>query len=224
MDGSTPDNRGFGMEAALRGLAARGYRPQVVYDIGAADGGWTRMALRHWPASRFVCFEPLAERQAALVALAAERPGQVEVRACGLGDADGELSLGVTDFLWDSSFAYAGRIARTVPVRRLDSLVAAGLPRPDFLKIDVQGFEVRVVRGGRDSVIAADLVLMECAFFPFCPEMRSLDRTVAIMAELGFVPYEFVDFLRRPLDGAMGQCDLLFARRDHPLVSRTSWA
>jgi hypothetical protein len=32
-----------------------------------------------------------------------------------------------------------------------------------------------------------------------------------------------VDFLRRPLDGAMGQCDILFVKRDHPLVSNHSW-
>lgn len=224
MGTTAPHDLGFGMDAALRGLRERGYVPGVVHDIGAAEGGWARMALRHWPTARFVCFEPLAERQAALRTLAAEHPGQVELRACGLGDEDGELALGVTDFLWDSSFAYAGRMARTVPVRRLDTLVAEGLPRPDFLKIDVQGFEARVVRGGREAVSGADLVLMECAFFPFCAEMRTLDRSVAMMAELGFVPYEFVDFLRRPLDGAMGQCDLLFVRRDHPLASRHSWA
>lgn len=52
---------------------------------------------------------------------------------------------------------------------------------------------------------------------------HSLDQTIAFMSEHGFIHYEFVDFLRRPLDGAMGQCDILFVRSGHPLVSDRRW-
>src|SRR5262249_40209762 len=51
------------MDAIFQGLVTRGYFPQTVYDIGAAEGGWTRWALRYWPNARFVCFEPLEERR-----------------------------------------------------------------------------------------------------------------------------------------------------------------
>jgi FkbM family methyltransferase len=215
----------FGMRAALAGLRDRGYQPEVVYDIGAADGGWTREALQIWPLAKFVCFEPLAERRAALDTLVAERRGQVSLQPVGVGDADTELSLGITDFLWDSSFAYSGKSARKVAVRRLDSLLDEGaIPRPSFVKIDVQGFEMRVIAGGADTFSGADFVLMECNFIAFCDDMRTLDESIRYMSERGFVPYEFVDFLRRPLDNAMGQCDILFARRGHALVSDRRWA
>lgn len=212
------------MEAALGGLKARGYRPPVVYDVGAADGKWTQLALQQWPEATYVCFEPLAERRAALAALERAHPGKVLVQACGLGDADTELSLGVTEALYDSSFAYAGKSSRRVRVARLDTLLSEGrIPPPSFVKLDVQGFEKRVLDGGVEALRTADLVLMECQFFPFCPDMRTLDATVADMSARGFVPYEFVDFLRRPLDGAMGQCDMLFARRGHPLLADPRW-
>src|SRR5450759_3780387 len=93
---------GIGMAATLKGLKQRGYIPKVVYDIGAADGSWTRQALVYWPDSTYVCFEPLAERKKDLDALQASRPEQILVKACGVGDADGKLSIGVSDFLWDS--------------------------------------------------------------------------------------------------------------------------
>ncbi len=215
----------FGMQVALRGLRDRGYQPEVVYDIGAADGSWTREALQIWPRARFVCFEPLVERRAALDELVTERRGQVSLQPVGVGDADTDLALGVTDFLWDSSFAYPGKSARKVAVRRLDSLFAEGkISRPSFVKIDVQGFEIRVIDGGAEVLSGADFVLMECNFIAFCDDMRTLDQSIAFMAQRGFVPYEFVDFLRRPLDGAMGQCDILFARRGHALVSDRRWA
>jgi hypothetical protein len=98
------------------------------------------------------------------------------------------------------------------------------IPPPSFVKIDVQGFEKRVLDGGVAAMRTAELVLMECQFFPFCEDMHTLDVTIADMSARGFVPYEFVDFLRRPLDGAMGQCDILFARRGHRLLADTRWA
>jgi len=219
-----PESTGIGMDAAMSGLKNRGYTPAVVYDIGAADGGWTRQAIGYWPNSSFVCFEPLVERQASLEQLEKDYPGKVNFQACGVGDIDGELSFGVTEFLWDSSFAYSGSSARYVPIRKLDTLIMQGVaPPPAFIKIDVQGYEKRVLDGGGLAMQSADLILMECNFFKFCEDMRSLDVTIAYMAERNFIPYEFVDYLRRPLDGAMGQCDVLFVRRGHPLISDVRW-
>ena len=218
------DILGIGMAAMLNGLKQRGYVPKVVYDIGAAEGSWTRHAMQYWPDSTYVCFEPLIERRKDLDALKASRPDQILVEACGVGDTDGELSIGVTDFLYDSSFAYSGTSSRIVPVRRLDSLIATGIPLPSFIKIDVQGFEKRVLDGGVEAIRYADLILMECTFFPFCEDMRTLDVTIAYMSMNNFVPYEFVDFLRRPIDGAMGQCDILFIRKEHQLISNKQWA
>jgi FkbM family methyltransferase len=206
------------------GTLSRGYVPDVVFDIGAADGSWSREALQIWPDSRCICFEPLIERRAALAALVADQPDQVVFQPFGVGDVDCELSLGVTDFLWDSSFAYSRSSARNVAVYKLDSLFAQGLiPRLSFVKIDVKGFERRVIGGGENVLSGTDFVLMECTFFAFCDEMHTLDQMIAFMSEHGFIPYEFVDFLRRPLDGAMGQCGILFVRSGHPLVSDRRW-
>ena len=221
----SPRSDGLGMEAALAGLATRGYSPSVIYDIGAADGVWSRQAARLWQQARLVCFEPLVEHRQALAALKEDLPGRVTVIECGCGDTDTQLRIGVTDFLYDSSFAYSGTSSREVPVFRLDTLLATReIPPPSFIKIDVQGFEKRLMDGGAKALESADCVLLECTFFAFCAEMRTLDVTVAYMSERGFVPYEFVDFLRRPLDGAMGQCDILFVKRGHALLADARWA
>jgi FkbM family methyltransferase len=104
------------------GALSRGYVPDVVFDIGAADGSWTRQALQIWTDSRYICFEPLTERRAALAALVADQPDQVVFQPFGVGDTDCELSLGVTDFLWDSSFAYSESSAPNLAVYKLDTL------------------------------------------------------------------------------------------------------
>ena len=221
---STLRHNEFGDRQALQGLSERGYSPKVIFDVGAAVGNWTRMALEFWPAAEYFLFEALAERKPDLERLAAETGAKVNVVLGGVGKEDGPLTMGVTDSLFDSSFAYAGNQARQIECHRLDSLHRGGrLPKPGFLKMDVQGFELNVLEGGQEALSDCAVVLMECQFFAFCESMNTLDKTIAVMASYGFVPYEFVDFLRRPLDGAMGQCDIVFVRRGHWLVSDVRW-
>jgi FkbM family methyltransferase len=217
-------DRDFGMGVALNGLKQRGYSPRAIFDIGAADGAWARFALSVFPNAHIVCFEPLAERVTALEQLVSESKGKVRFLNVGVGDVDTELSIGITESLFDSSLAYGASISRTIPVRTLDTLFRTEhLELPSFVKIDVQGFEKRVIDGGPSVFSHADIVLMECQFLPFCKDMRTLDQTIAHMSSLGFIPYEFVDLLRRPLDGAMGQCDIMFIKRKHALVSKPVW-
>jgi FkbM family methyltransferase len=226
-DGAAPAKlaREFGLGSALEGLRRRGFAPELIYDVGASDGEWSRAALRAWPAASVVCFEPLEERREALNVLQAAHPGRVRVVPVGVGDLDGDGELGVTEYLVDSSFAYPGRTRRTVPVRRLDSLIAEGTIRlPQFVKVSVQGWEQRVVEGARQAIAAAELALITCYFFPYHPGIPTVDFTIAHMSSLGFVPYEFVDVNRRPLDGAVGRCDVLFVRKGSSLVSDNRWS
>lgn len=218
------ESRALGMDVALTGLKQRGYSPKVIYDIGAANGAWARLALDVFPDARIVCFEPLAERVEALRQLESNNKGKVRLVHTGVGDADVELEIGVTENLYDSSFAYGASNSRTVPVRTLETLLRTEhLELPSFVKIDVQGYEKRVINGGPSVFAHADMVMMECAFLPYCKEMCTLDETIAFMSSKGFIPYEFVDYMRRPLDGAMGQCDILFIKRNHRLVSNPHW-
>jgi FkbM family methyltransferase len=213
----------FGMSSCLSGLAARGFKPECVLDIGAALGEWTRMALGFWPEARYFLFEPLEERKPALDRLREEVPSVGYILA-GASDAPARLSIGLSANLYESSFAYPGPQNRLVDVVTLDALFRDGrFPQPQFMKLDVQGYEFKVLQGAAETMRACDLILLEMQFFRFAPEMLLLHEGIAWMTARGFVPYEFVDFLRRPLDGAMGQCDLLFARAGHPLVGSNAW-
>ncbi len=85
--------------------------------------------------------------------LARNRIADADVVVAAAGDADGEVELNVAD---DRSFSSikqvesyaASGLTRTVPLRRLDTLWAErGEPDVSFVKIDVEGAEVDVLRG-----------------------------------------------------------------------------
>jgi FkbM family methyltransferase len=168
--------------------------------------------------------EPLEERRASLQSLKEMHPN-VDYILAGAADQPGRLTLGVTQGLFDSSFAYGGSEERVVDVATIDGLLHSGrIEQPQFMKLDVQGFEIRVLEGASEAMRNCDAVMIEQPFFRFCESMTLVHESIAWMAARGFLPYEIVDILRRPLDGAMGQCDILFVRQGHKLVQDIRWA
>jgi FkbM family methyltransferase len=214
----------IGHAVCLRELARRGYQPTAVMDIGASSGSWTSQALAFWPAARYLLVEPLIEHQAQLSELSAKFPSVSFVVAVA-GPEPGTGLLGIQADLDGSSLLYGGREQRAVPMITVDRLVEVGqVPTPQVLKLDVQGYEMEVLAGAANTLRTCDLVLLELQFFRFAPGMRLAHEAIQWMAERGFRPYEIVDVLRRPMDNAMGQCDVLFAREGHWLVSSNRWA
>ncbi len=95
--------------------------------------------------------------------------------------------------------------------------------QPQFMKLDVQGYELRVLEGAKNVMEGCELILLELQFFRFSPAMKLMHESIAWMVERGYRPYEIVDTMRRPFDMAMGQCDILFVREENPLVASNQW-
>ncbi len=121
-------------------------------DIGANCGLYTLFAARRvGSAGRVVAIEPIPEMTRRLRAnVAANGFSRVSVHETALGAEEGELTLYVRrDQYGESSVEFTGPQRRTltrVPVTTLARVVASeGLVRIDALKIDVEGYEDRVL-------------------------------------------------------------------------------
>lgn len=95
-------NPDFGMDSCLKRLAMRGFKPEMVLDIGAAWGDWTLLAMKYWPDSAYFLVEPLHEWKNDLEKLSA-RYSNVKYILAGVGAAPGRLQLSVTEDLYGSS-------------------------------------------------------------------------------------------------------------------------
>jgi FkbM family methyltransferase len=123
-------------------------------DVGCHEGAVLAEIVRLAPAGRHVAWEPLPE----LCARAAARFPDVDVRCAALSDRAGERDfVHVTTLPGWSGFRarpYPGsQSIETIRVRteRLDDALPSGFA-PAFLKIDVEGAELEVLRGGLETI------------------------------------------------------------------------
>ncbi len=210
---------------SLRRARSYGVVPRQIVDVGASDGIWTRECLRVFPEARFFVIDPLPANAAALTALATQHPN-VHFWQGALGSAPGALELlehgDQSSFFASDSFTAHG--ARQVEVRTLDSFLGTpALQPPDFIKADVQGFELAVLRGASACLETTQLLLLEVSYRRIYKDQPLAHELIAFAGDRGFRIYDICTYAGRPYDGELTQSDLLFAPEGSPLFANEAW-
>lgn len=221
------DRSARGTRPFLAQLQKRGLQPQSVLDVGANYGAWSHIAQSVFRQARFYLIEPQVEMKPFLDRFCAATPGAKWFLA-GAGAADGELMLTTWDDFAGSSFLpgqeQAGENQRRVPVVAVDSLIGQGkMTLPDLIKIDVQGFEMEVLQGCQSCFGHTELFIIEVSFFKTHPERPVFLDVANFMDEKGYAVYDFADLKHRPFDGALGQADVCFVKRDGVFTQHKRW-
>jgi FkbM family methyltransferase len=180
-------------EAEAEEVLEKLVRPgMVAVDIGANFGYHTfRMARSVGAEGRVLAVEPTTWAYDKLQRNAALNPAitNIDYVKVGLSDSD----VGETAIAFQSSYRLDDRqenVVETVRLTTLDIVIREQqLPRVDFIKMDVDGFEGRVLRGGEQTLREHHPVI----FFELSPSaMRSNDDDAVVLLHwLEEVGYDF---------------------------------
>ncbi|WP_162913372.1 FkbM family methyltransferase [Rhodospirillaceae bacterium SYSU D60014] len=204
-------------EAELRLLPALCDRDRISVDVGSGFGVYAAIMLLY--SRQVLAFEPDPRRYRLLRGSFAPA---VAVKNCALSDRAGSAALRVPVV---AGRAFVGRAsiepengfgghrraaAVAVETRTLDSfaLGAVGL-----IKIDVEGHELAVLRGARETLVRhrPNLIIeSERRHHPDCP-----DRMFAVLASLGYRGFFLLDRRLVAVDG--------FDRRKHQQPGSVGW-
>ncbi|MFV2068182.1 MAG: FkbM family methyltransferase [Pirellulales bacterium] len=215
--------------SSLLNLEDRGFRPRHIIDVGANHGKWSRKAHRIFPDCVFTLVEPQIEMKPFLEEFCQRVPGSRWIQA-GAAAASGHLSFTVIPDTVSSTFTLSEEQAeaegfhrRLVSVVTLDELVQDGYPVPDLVKIDAEGFEAEVMKGASSLIGKTELFLLEAPLIDPPPRWLSFAEIVSLMVGYGYEPYDFTSFQKRPYDGALGLCEIAFARKRGILREFGGW-
>lgn len=204
--------------AQLEALKLDGYAPRTMLDVGAHIGTFSLGFLQAFPDCVPTMVEPNPFCEEALAKLPFER------HMAAASDENGQAELFLTKEWLQSTgtslyrentdfFRDEVTIKRTVPKARLDDLLPGR--RFDFVKIDTQGSELDVLRGGETVLRGADYILIEISLVNYNAGAAPAEAVFAQLAAMGFEPVDVTDFhrLRGVQEGGLLQIDLLFRRR-----------
>jgi FkbM family methyltransferase len=179
----------------------------VVFDIGANVGAYCVPIARSRPGATVHAFEPI-ELNASLiqVSLHMNRLHNVQVVRKCVSDRAGLVNFSLAE---DSAYSSMIDTGRKAEVRRfeceavsLDDYCGANAHiRPDVVKIDVEGAELKVLDGARQLLSDPDrrprLLLIELYQQNLAPFGTSIDEITARMTGHGYQAYVLVE--RRPV-------------------------
>lgn len=210
----------------LKLLKEIGFTFSTICDIGASSGTWSRECLKIFPCSQYFCVEPLDEHQFELQIFEKEYPNVKYWQGCfgekkkeGILNVDG-CGSSILRGHWNNDYG----TPKEVEIDTLDNFVSRGIcTAPDLIKLDVQGYELKVLSGAVNTLKLTQAIITEISFFHFQAGMPVFHEIVAQLNEYGFVVSDILSLNPRPLDNMAGQADLLFIKGNHSLLADNKW-
>lgn len=202
----------------------KGRNIHTVFDIGANVGQFASQIHRVLPDAMLYSFEPLEDCYNELLKKMGHLP-TFRAFNFALGDRNGQAQIYRNDYTPSSSLLPMEELHKQafpftdhatlekIEVRRLDDVVGdLEVNENVLIKIDVQGFEDKVILGGEKLLSRASVLVVETTFEPLYNGQPLFDAIYDLLRKRGFAYMGTEDILRNPNDGTVLQCDSLFVR------------
>lgn len=148
--------------------------PGRLFDVGANEGEWTLLASKLCPAAQIHAFEVVPSTHASFVAATGHLPNVIANRF-GLSDSDGEITIYMTAGTADATACPIEGLAMHAKLYQ-DSvqcevrtgaryLAERNISQVDYLKIDVEGMDLRVIKGFGDDIRKVRALQFEYGIF-----------------------------------------------------------
>ena len=230
---------GIMMEAPyLFGLKLRGYpwemikeltrklitdsQIKTVIDVGANVGQFATAIMNVLPDANVYSFEPLLNCYKHLERICQQNK-RLRVYNIAIGDQKGRIEFFENHFSRSSSilkmldlhkqeFPGTGKESRIeVEIDTLDNIAGnIDLQQNILLKIDTQGYEDRVIKGGMETIKKVAVAVIELSFEPLYDDQLLFDDIYDLMKNLGFKYRGNISQIEGKVDGRILQADGLF--------------
>mgnify|MGYP001263629321 CR=1 FL=1 len=213
---------------SLERMKQSGFSPRNIVDVGAYEGAWTRKCATLFPDADYLMVEAMPKKKEQLERVSREHRIKSQVAIAVLGSGDGQevyfSELETASSVLEENETQHQRVLRKT--RSLDRIVQeAGFNEIDLLKLDVQGYELEVLKGFGEHIKKTEVIISEISLIDIHKGVPLLRDVVNFMFDRGFVTYDICSVsIRRPLDGALWQTDFMFVKHDSVFRSKKGYA
>lgn len=199
------------LDVTITALKNFGFKPTSILDIGAHHGKWSKRMQCHFPQASFTLVEAIDYPQL--------RETPYEYYIAVLDETEQEVDWYEMRNTGDSFFKEnTGHFSKCKPIKKRTTTLDKLLHARSFqmLKIDVQGAELNVLKGGEQLLKDVEVIILEV---PFCCEYNqgapNFLSIINHMSFIGFQVFDLTELHRFHLIAA--QVDICFVRSTSPI-------
>ncbi|WP_276501744.1 FkbM family methyltransferase [Terrimonas pollutisoli] len=196
---------------------------QTVIDIGANEGQFIKRIKKVLPGAKIFAFEPIPSCFNKIIAANAD----VTAFNIALSNEEGSTEINISNNLASSSFLEMKELHKTsfpeavfvgketVALKRLDNvLLDYNLKNNLLIKLDVQGYEEKVIAGGEKTFAAASALIIETIFEPFYESQWLFDDIYKHFTNNGFKFMGFAEQEHSRTSGIPLFADAIFIKQE----------
>jgi FkbM family methyltransferase len=195
---------------------------KTIFDIGANRGQFAMEAFQIYGNIKIVSFEPLQDCYAELLKIKSTYPSLTPY-PFALGDTSEDSFIYRSSYAPSSSmlemddrhkalFPFSADLTKErIRIRRLDEGASEIDVEPALLiKLDVQGFEDRVIMGGRKTFARAKMIITEVNFERLYKGQADFNKVHSLLHDLGFRFRGFLHETHNKTTGCLDFADAYF--------------
>jgi len=197
----------------IKNLKSKGLNFNIVYDIGACNGSWTRNIKSNvLPDAKFFLFEANPHYLSDLIVAGStffinvlSNEGREFVDfypGCNTGDS----------YYKETTTWYDGKVPTRMECTTLDKLIETkNLPIPNFVKIDTQGSELDILSASKKLLGKTELILCEMPIIEYNSGAPNISQYLNFFRDHDYIPVELIETHRA--EGIVFQLDFAFMLR-----------
>jgi FkbM family methyltransferase len=212
------------MFGCISNLKRNGFVPKTIVDAGAYEGRWTEEVKSIYPACPVVMIEANPGKAVRLNAVQKKLGPSVSFERVLLGACARKNVTFYSMETGSSVLPEVTRVPRTpipLDMETLDQVTARmAMSSPALVKLDVQGYELEVLRGAERTLQFTEVIILELSLLEYNRGAPLVAEVLPQLSTWGFAMYDICGQHRRDASRALLQVDAVFVRESSPL--RTS--
>ena len=210
----------------LSALKQKGLEINVVYDVGARYGRWSKGASKVFPRAKFYLFE--ASDKCKSILTTQHFPFFIETLSSKVKNVTFyEKNTPGDSYLKDKSIFYKKSAGIAKKTSTIISLIKQKkLPPPDFVKIDTQGSEIDILKGSGKYLKEVKLLYLECPVVNINQGAPDISEYLSFTKKAGFIPLDICE--KHIHNNILLQIDILFINKAEALkiglINKKHWS
>jgi len=216
----------FSIYKMLYKIKRQGIEPKTIIDVGASIGMFTKAANYLFPEAIIHSFEPLKSSFAKMKSLIGDNKN-VKMYNFALGEKNEHTAINESSYEYSSSilemsdehknaFPYTAESTKQeIDVKILDEVFDdKAIEKPVLIKLDVQGYELNVLKGATNFLDKCDYIIIELSFKELYKQQPLFHDIYSFLVDKKFMLMDIIDYSRNAVTFELLQVDAVFRKNE----------